>query len=200
MAAPPVLELKFPLIVKSLTFDGSVGISQSSVVGTGGRLNERVRFIHRSLGTPAIVEEFIEGRELYVGVIGNEKLQTFPVWELYFKKRPRSTRLIATDRVKWSDAYQKKVGVASRRARLSEAKSREVRTLAKRVFKILELSGYARIDFRMAEDGTVYFLEANPNPQLSFGEDFAESAETAGLSYEALIGRILKLAQSRPRP
>ena len=192
--------LRYPLIVKSLIFDGSVGISQASVVVSEEKLEERVRFVHENIGTDAIAEEFIEGRELYVGVIGNERLETLPVWELRFKKRPKSTRLIATERVKWSDKYQKKVGVSSGKARLPEAKAREVQALARRIYRALELSGYGRIDFRMTDDGTVYFLEANPNPQLAYGEDFAESAEKSGVPYEDLISRILTLAFSKRRP
>lgn len=191
--------LAYPLIVKSLIFDGSVGISQASVVTSQEKLHERVRYVHQDIGTDAIAEEFIDGRELYVGIVGNERLETFPVWELRFEKRPRTTRLIATERVKWSDKYQKKVGVRSGRARLSKEKTREVETLAKRIYRSLELSGYGRIDFRMDADGNVYFLEANPNPQLAYGEDFAESAEKGGLSYEVLLARILKLALSRRR-
>jgi len=190
-------ELSFPLIVKSLTLDGSVGISQASVVSTPGKLEERVRFVHDSIGSDAICEEFIEGRELYVGVLGNERLATFPVWELHFGKRPRSTRLIATDKVKWSDSYQNQVGVRTEEASLGEAQAKKVQGLARKVYRILGLSGYARIDFRMGADGKAHFLEANPNPQLAYGEDFAESADKAGISYESLLQRILNLALSR---
>jgi D-alanine-D-alanine ligase len=190
-------ELRYPVIVKSLIFDGSVGISQASVVNTAAKLSERVRFVHESIGTDAICEEYIEGRELYVGVLGNERLRALPVWELHFGKRPRTTRLIATDRVKWSGLYQKQVGVRTDKAELSPRESRAVQALARRTYRILELSGYARIDFRMGPDGKVYFLEANPNPQLAYGEDFAESAEKAGMSYESLLQRILNLAIAR---
>ena len=190
-------ELSFPLIVKSLILDGSVGISQASVVSTPAKLEERVRFVHDSIGSDAICEEFIEGRELYVGVLGNERLKTFPVWELHFGKRPRSTRLIATDKVKWSDRYQSQVGVRTEEASLEEAQAKKVQNLARKVYRILGLSGYARIDFRMGADGKAHFLEANPNPQLAYGEDFAESADKAGISYESLLQRILNLALTR---
>jgi len=189
--------LSFPLIVKSLILDGSVGISQASVVSTPAKLEERVRFVHDNIGSDAICEEFIEGRELYVGVLGNERLTTFPVWELHFGKRPRSTRLIATDKVKWSDRYQSQVGVRTEEASLGEGQAKKVQDLARKVYRILGLSGYARIDFRMGPDGKAYFLEANPNPQLAYGEDFAESADKAGISYESLLQRILNLALTR---
>jgi D-alanine-D-alanine ligase len=189
--------LSFPLIVKSLILDGSVGISQASVVSNEARLEERVRFVHENIGSDAICEEFIEGRELYVGVLGNDRLTTFPVWELHFGKRPRTTRLIATDKVKWSDRYQSQVGVRTEEASLEEAESKKVRSLARKVYRLLGLSGYARIDFRMGADGKAFFLEANPNPQLAYGEDFAESAEKTGISYESLLQRILNLAVTR---
>lgn len=190
-------ELRFPLIVKALVLDGSVGISQASVVSTEQKLEERVQFLHDSIGDDAICEEFIEGRELYVGVLGNDRLQTFPVWELHFGNRPKSTRLIATDRVKWSDRYQNRVAVRTDEAELPSGKARSVRAMARRVYRILGLSGYARIDFRMGPNGRVYFLEANPNPQLAYGEDFAESADRGGISYESLLQRILNLALTR---
>jgi D-alanine-D-alanine ligase len=184
--------LKFPLIVKSLTQESSIGISQASVVENDTALKERVRFIHHKIGTDAIVERYIEGRELYCGVIGNLKLQVFPVWELLFKKMSDENWRIATERVKWSDTYQKKHGITSGLARdLPEGLSEEIQKISKRVYRTLDLSGYARIDLRLDSDGKVYVLEANPNPQLAYGEDFAESAENSGVSYESLLQRII---------
>ena len=172
--------VRYPAIVKSLIFDGSVGVSQASVVRSEEKLRERVAFIHEQVGTDAIVEEFIDGRELYVGIVGNRRLETFPVWELRFRKKPKSTLLMATERVKWSSKYQKQVGVKSGPARLADDKRAEVDALARHVYRSLEMSGYARIDFRMNAEGEVYFLEANPNPQLGYGEDFAESGRDTG--------------------
>jgi len=184
--------LKFPLIVKSVTQESSIGISQASVVENDAALKERVRFIHHKIGTDAIVERYIEGRELYCGVIGNLKLQVFPVWELLFKKMSDENWHIATERVKWSDTYQKKHGITSALAReLPDGLSDEIQKISKRVYRTLDLSGYARIDLRLDSDGKVYVLEANPNPQLAYGEDFAESAETSGVSYESLLQRII---------
>jgi D-alanine-D-alanine ligase len=184
--------LKFPLIVKSVTQESSIGISQASVVENEAALKERVRFIHHKIGTDAIVERYIDGRELYCGVIGNLKLQVFPVWELLFKKMSDENWRIATERVKWSDTYQKKHGITSALAKeLPEGLSDEIQKISKRVYRTLDLSGYARIDLRLDGDGKVYVLEANPNPQLAYGEDFAESAETSGVSYESLLQRII---------
>ena len=184
--------LAFPLIVKSVTQEGSTGISQASVVEDDARLQERVRFIHESIGTDAIVERYIDGRELYVGIIGNARLTVFPVWELLFTKRGDEVHRIATERVKWSTKYQRKYGIKTQEAQLpGEGTARRIQHLCKRVYRALDLSGYARIDLRMDERGNPFVIEANPNPQLAWGEDFAESAERAGVSYEQLLQRIL---------
>jgi D-alanine-D-alanine ligase len=186
--------LTFPLMVKSLTQEASIGISQASVVDSDDKLKERVAFIHESIGTAAIVEQYIEGRELYVGIFGNQALQALPVWELFFKNMPEGVKRIATDRVKWSVKYQKKYGIDSGPATdLPETKSDEIQHLCKRAYRALELSGYARIDLRLDEAGNVWVLEANPNPQIARGEDFAASAEKLGMTYEAVLQRIINL-------
>ena len=112
--------LQFPLIVKSLIYESSIGISQASVVANDEQLHKRVQFIHDTIGTPAIVEQFIDGRELYVGVLGNERLQVFPVWEMSFAKMPENSWHIATERVKWSVKYQKKHGIDTAEAELPD--------------------------------------------------------------------------------
>ncbi len=186
--------LQFPLIVKSLTQEASIGISQASVVDSDEKLQERVKFIHDSIGTAAIVEEYIEGREIYVGILGNHSLQALPVWELYFNNMPDGARRIATDRVKWSVKYQKKHGIDSGPALdLPDADAEEIQHLCKRAYRALELSGYARIDLRLDGKGRMWVLEANPNPQIAKGEDFAASAEKAGMTYETVLQRIINL-------
>jgi D-alanine-D-alanine ligase len=186
--------LPFPLIVKSLTQEASIGISQASVVDTDDKLKERVAFIHESIGTAAIVEQYIEGRELYVGILGNQTLQSLPVWELFFSNMPPEAKRIATDRVKWSVKYQKKYGIESGAAKdLPELVCDTIQHVCKRAFRALELSGFARIDLRLDEAGHVWVLEANPNPQIAKGEDFAASAEKVGLSYETVLQRIINL-------
>ena len=186
--------LNFPLIVKSLTQEASIGISQASVVDSDDKLKERVTFIHESIGTAAIVEQYIEGRELYVGILGNHTLQALPVWELFFTNMPEGAKRIATDRVKWSVKYQKKYGIDSGAAKdLPEGQAERIQHLCKRTFRALELSGYARIDLRLDEAGNVWVLEANPNPQIARGEDFAASAEKIGLPYETVLQRIVNL-------
>lgn len=185
--------LGFPLIVKSLTKEASQGISQASVVDSDDKLRERVAFIHETVGTDAIVERYVEGREFYIGVLGNHRLQVFPVWELDLSKMEAHWR-IATDRVKWNRAYQERHGIKTDAVRdLPEGLGERIRHLAKRAYLALSISGYARIDVRVDADGKVYVLEANPNPQLAYGEDFAESAHHAGISYHDLLQRIVNL-------
>ena len=192
--------LSFPLIVKSVTEEASLGISQASIVEDDGKLKERVAFIHESVGTGALIEQYIEGRELYVGVIGNGQLLALPVWELKLDKLPEDARRIATERVKWSRKYQDKYGIISENAKnLAEGKAEEIQHLAKRVYRALDLSGYARIDLRMDAQGGLYVLEANPNPQIARNEDFADSAESAGYAYEDLLQELLN-AGLRWRP
>lgn len=191
--------LKFPLIVKSPTYESSIGISQASVVANDEQLARRVQFIHQSIGTAAIVEQYIDGRELYVGVTGNLRLQVFPVWEMSFAKMPETSWHIATERVKWSAAYQQKHGIETGPADLPPPLALQVQHLAKRAYRALDLSGYARIDLRLTADGRLFVIEANPNPQLARGEDFAESARHAGIEYGPLLDRIMSLGlQWRP--
>lgn len=185
--------LKFPLIVKSLTYESSTGISQASVVENDDQLARRVQFVHDAIQTPAIVEQFVDGRELYVGVMGNDRLQVFPVWEMSFAKMPEHSWHIATERVKWSVKYQKKHGIDTAEAGLPDEVKARVQHLARRVYKALDLTGYARVDLRMTPQGELFVIEANPNPQLAQGEDFAESARRAGVPYTRLIERIVAL-------
>ena len=186
--------LKFPLFVKSVVEDASLGISQASLVKDEEKLAERVKFVHEHTYTAAIAEEFIQGRELYVGMLGNRRLEALPVWELLFEKKPEDLPLIATARAKWNLKYQKKWGVMSRAAKdLPDGLEKTIARRCRRIYRFLGLSGYARLDFRLSPEGRLFFIEANPNPQLAYGEDFAESAELKGISYEQLIQRIMNL-------
>jgi D-alanine-D-alanine ligase len=186
--------LTFPFIVKPLTQESSIGISQASVVEDESKMRERVEFIHESIRTDAIVEQFVEGRELYCGIVGNQRLQVLPVWEMTFANMPESQHRIATERVKWSRKYQKRVGVDTGPAKdLPAGAAERIQHISKRVYQVLQLSGYARIDLRLDAQGQVYVLEANPNPQIAAAEDLAQSAAAAGLSYAALLQRILTI-------
>jgi len=185
--------LPFPLLVKSLTAEGSVGIAQASVVKDEHQLRERTEFVHRQLGTDAIAERYIEGRELYVGLLGNQRLHTLPIWELRLDKMPDDSAKIATDKVKWDAEYQKKHGISWGKATdVAPEMQDRIYRICKRVYRALHLTGYARIDLRLTEEGRVYVLEANPNPDLSYGGEFADSAEAHGISYKQLLTRIIR--------
>jgi D-alanine-D-alanine ligase len=183
--------LSFPLFVKSLTEEGSAGISTASVVHDDKKLIERIAFIHRTTKSTAIAEEFIEGREVYVGVMGNERAVTLPAWEFAMTKKEDGP-LIATDRAKWDPAYQRKVGLKTGAAKLPDKTRQHLEQLSRRIYGLLGLSGYARLDYRLTEEGEAYLLEANPNPQIARDEDFAQSARHDGLSYEELIQKLLE--------
>lgn len=186
--------LRFPMFVKSATEDASLGIAQASVVEDAARLKERVEFVHEQTTSDALVEEYIEGRELYVGVLGNQRLTTFPVWEMIFGSLPESLPAIATRKVKWDKRYQQKYGITTHAAQdLSAAVVEQMGKLSRRIYKALHLSGYARMDFRMKPDGSLYVLEANANPNLNADEDFADSALSVGITYDDLLTRILSL-------
>lgn len=190
----PPRRFHYPIFVKSTIEDASYGISQASVVTNEHALIERVEFVHEHAETDAIAEEYIDGRELYVGVLGNNRLQTLPIWEMNFSRMPDDVARIATARVKWNPKYQKKHGIDTGAARDISAEQRnQISRLCKRVYRRLNMSGYGRMDLRLRPDGQVFVLEANANPNLEFGEDLAESAEASGISYESLLQRIVNL-------
>lgn len=192
--------LAFPLIVKSLTEEASRGISQASVVRSDVQLERRVRFVHESLETDAIAEQFIAGREIYVGVIGNQQLTVFPPREMVFKRVPKGGVAIATEKAKHDRAYQKKAGIDQRAARnLSKDLLDSILRTTKDIYGILELDGYARIDYRLSEDGGLYFLEANPNPEIAEHEEFTSAAAASGLEFPELLMRVIQLGLTRGR-
>lgn len=190
--------LAFPLIVKSLTEEASLGISQASVVDDDAKLAERVAFIHDSIGTDAIVEQFVAGREFYVGILGNRRTTVLPVWELTFENMRPGALGIATARVKHDVHYQAKVGIFHQPAAdLDDRFAAHIRRTTRRVYRALDLDGYARIDYRLSEAGELYFLEANPNPEIARLEEFASAAEAAGIPYPRLLQRIVALGLRR---
>jgi len=196
---PKTLEL--PLFVKSLTDHASLGISQASLVKSDEELTDRVAFVHRRLGSDAIAEQFIEGREIYVGVIGNDRLTALPPRELVFENAPDGAPLIATARAKHDLGYQKRHGIDQRAAEdLPDGVAAGLEHLAKRIYRTLELTGYARLDFRLRPDGSLYFLEANPNPEIALGEEFASAAQAAGMEYPELLQRIINLGMRGTAP
>jgi D-alanine-D-alanine ligase len=193
--------LRYPLIVKSVDEEASLGISQASVVNDAERLVERVEFVHRKLETAAIAEEYVEGRELTLSLLGNQRLTALPIWELYFDKLPEGSLPIATARAKWDLAYQKRVGIDNGPARDLDAKTAtRVAALGKRVYRALGLSGYARLDLRLAPDGRVFVIEVNSTPDVAVDEDLARSALAAGIEYPALLERIVRLGAAYRLP
>lgn len=192
--------LNFPLIVKCLTEEASLGISQASIVDSEEKLAERVSFIHNSLGTDAIIERYIEGREIYVGLMGNERLEVLPIWELLFENLAPGASAIATARAKHNPEYQDKHGIVQRPATdLTPQLAKHIVKTSKRIYRLLMLDGYARIDYRLSPEGELYFLEANPNPEVAESEEFAAAASAAGISYPELIQRMLNLGLARRR-
>lgn len=191
-------KMQYPLIVKSLIEEASLGISQSSVVTSDEKLKERVEFIHESLQTDAIAEGFIEGRELYVGILGNQRIEVFPPWELVFVQPKTNLHFIATSRVKHSPDFRSRHGITTQSVEgLSEERLKTIERLCRRTYKSLNLDGYARLDLRMQEDGRAFVIEANPNPDIADYEDFAMSAYDAGYEYGELLNRILSLGIRR---
>jgi len=191
--------LRCPLFVKSSTEDASLGIAHASVVDDLRQLTERIEFIHAQTHSDALVEEYVEGRELYVGVLGNDRLTVLPVWEMTFGTLPVNLPAIATRKIKWDRRYQQKYGISTTAAQdLPEATVQRLAQMTKRIFRALHLSGYARMDFRLREDGELFVLEANANPNLSATEDFAQSALSAGIDYAELLRRIVALGANYP--
>ena len=192
--------LKFPILVKPLKEEASYGISQASFVENDADFTERVQFIHEKLAGDVIAEEYIEGRELYVSLIGNRRLQVFPIRELVFREVPPDEPKIATYKAKWDEAYRQRWGLENRFAEgLEPAVVRNIEAVCKRIYHLLTIDGYARLDLRLTAKNEVYFIEANPNPILAPDEDFAQSAMKAGLSYPQLIDRIARLGLKTDR-
>jgi D-alanine-D-alanine ligase len=187
--------LAFPLFVKSLTEEGSVGISGASIVHDDEKLMERVEYIHRTTNSTALAEQFIEGREIYVGVMGNDRVTVLPPWEFVMTKKEDSAPLIASDRAKWDPEYQRQVGLKTGPARLSKKMRTKLAGLSKEIYRLLGMSGYARLDYRVTEDGDAYLLEANPNPQIAKDEDFALSAKHVGIEYPELIEQLIQFGR-----
>lgn len=191
--------LKFPILIKPLKEEASLGISQASFVESDDQFNERVQFIHEKYNNDVIAEEYIEGRELYVSIVGNHRLQAFAIRELVFTEVPPDEPKIATYRAKWDEEYRKRWGLQNKFAELDPAVQRNVEETCKRIYRLLMIDGYARVDLRLTANNEVYFIEANPNPMLAADEDFAQSALKSELSYPQLIDRIIRVGLNTVR-
>lgn len=193
-------QLRFPILVKPLKEEASLGISQASFVETDEQFRERVQFIHEKYDNDVIAEEYIDGRELYVSLMGNHRLQVFPIRELVFKEVPPDEPKIATYKAKWDEEYRQRWGLQNQFAEgLEPAVVRHIETVCKRIYHLLTIDGYARLDLRLTPANELYFIEANPNPILAPDEDFAQSALKAGLAYPQLIDRIVRLGLATVR-
>jgi D-alanine-D-alanine ligase len=187
--------LKCPLMVKPLQEEASTGIAKASFVENEKDLSERVKFIHERFNMDALVEEYIEGRELYVSILGNGRLKTFPIREMKFMQVPDDGPKLATYKAKWDKSYRKKWGIKNEFAgRLPEGASEKIFSVCKRAYRSLMLDSYARFDLRLTPEGEIFIIEANANPALNPDDEFAESAGKAGLNYDKLIQKILNLA------
>lgn len=191
--------ISFPMIVKPALMDGSDGISRSSIVFNETELAERAQLLHARTQQPVICEAFVQGREIYVGILGNRQLTVLPARELRFDAAAEEGPQIATARVKLDEAYRKKWNIQYTFAELEPELERKVARVCKRIYRVLHLRDYARIDLRISPTGKIYCLEANPNPDLTMGDELSEAAERAGISYEQLIARIVNQAKRRTR-
>lgn len=194
----PREDVHYPLIVKPSREDASVGISDASVVSTLPDLRKRVRFIHQEFDQPALVEEYIVGRELNVAIVGNKKPLVLPVSEIDFSGLTEGMQKIVSYEAKWMHgtvAYEGTRGVCP--APLEPAMEARLKETALRCFRIIGCRDYARVDFRLAADGTPYVLEVNPNPDISDEAGFARSAKAYGFTFSQIVGKIVECALER---
>jgi D-alanine-D-alanine ligase len=191
-------DVSFPLIVKPCSEDGSIGIDMGSVVESIKDLMERIHYIHQEFDSPALIEEYIEGREIYAAVLGNENPEVLPMVELDLSKLPEGTPKIAGKEVKWDkETEHYRVTKSAPAEDLDEKTAEKLSETALAAYQALKLRDYGRIDMRLTPNGEVYVIEANPNPWLSSGAEFHMAARKAGRTYTQLIGEIIDLARSR---
>jgi D-alanine-D-alanine ligase len=186
----------YPAFVKPLGEESSDGIALASLAKNEAEALERARFLHERFESDAMIEEYVEGRELYLGVLGNKRLTVFPPREIFFGEPPQEdSPRFATAKAKWDDAYRKKWKIRNGPAGpLPPGLERKLAELARKVYRILNIRGLGRIDARLTQGGEVVVIEANPNPSLAKDDDFAQAALQVGIGYEALIQRILENA------
>jgi len=185
----------FPGFVKPVSEESSDGISQASLVRVEEEAIERARFIHQKFNCDALIEEYVEGRELYLSVLGNNRLTVFPPREIFFGQVPEDAPKFATFHAKWNDAYRKKWGIKNASAGpLPDGVQENLTKLARRIYRLLKIRGFGRIDVRLTSTGEVFVIEANPNPSLAQDEDFARAAAESGMGYDVLIQQILDAA------
>ena len=191
-------ELHFPVIVKPMREDGSIGIEFNAVVSSIKELMERIDWLHEQFDSPILIEEYVEGREMYVGVLGNENPEPLPVIELDLSKLPEGTPRIAAAEVKWgkgTKAYRDTKSIVA--TDLSEETTALLHSTAVAAYQALELRDYGRVDMRLKPDGTVSVIEVNPNPWLASRAELAQAARKAGRTYNQLVEEIVGFAMAR---
>jgi D-alanine-D-alanine ligase len=191
-------DIEFPLIVKPVSEDGSIGIDSGSVVDSVKELMERIHYIHEEFDSPALIEEFIEGREIYAAIFGNDNPDVLPLIELDLSKLPKGTPRIACQEVKFdheTEAY--KVTKSAPVEDLDEETTKKLQDTGLAAWRALGLRDYGRIDMRLNKKGEVYVIEANPNPWLSSVAEFTMAARKGGYSYTEMIDKMIGLAQAR---
>src|SRR5215472_2210386 len=187
----------FPAFVKPVDEESSDGIAKASFARNEEEVLERARFIHESLRTDALIEQYIDGRELTVGVLGNSRLTVLPAQELFFGEPENGSPRFATSKVKWDEAYRKKWKIKNGPAGpLPPGIPEQLDKLARRVYRVLQIRGLGRIDLRLTPEGELMVIEANPNPSLARIDDFVQAASRIGLDYDALIQKILENASN----
>ncbi len=186
--------IEFPVIVKPNDGSGSVAISEDAIVHDQAALSRRIALLHDTYGLGVIVERFIAGRELTVGVLGNGRPEVLPVMETVFGDLPEAAPRILTRRLKWDLHHRRELGVQCAPAQKLRAADRErVTAIAERAFGVLRLSGFARFDVRLAPDGGAFVVDVNPNPDLDSEDELALSATSAGMSQHDLLARVIDL-------
>ncbi len=193
-----IKDLKFPVIVKPLGLEGSDGISQASFVADEAACIERVKTLHETYQVDALAEEYIEGREIYAGVLGLEKLTALPLREMLFTNFPEDRPKFATFHAKWNPEFRKKWGIKNTFAKgIDEKTQSEIEQISKSAFRALGLSGFARLDLRLTDKNEIFVLEVNPNPNIANDDEIAYASQRLGISYDQLIQKLLDYGKRR---
>lgn len=192
--------LKYPLIVKPAKEDASVGIDNNAIVHNDRELKRRIEYVFDKINQPALVEEYIEGREVNVSILGDKKPIVLPISEIDFSQMPVHLYGIVSYQAKWDpfhEAYHKTIPVCP--AKLPSKTEVKIKDIALKAFKVMEVRDYARVDIRLDKNLNPFVLEVNPNPDLTEDAGFMRSAKAAGYSYTSVLKKIIELALKRKK-
>ncbi len=184
-------KMVLPAIVKPLSSEASEGISQRSFVKTRRECLSRVEYLHKKLNSDVIIEEYIEGSDIYIGIMGYKEVTVFEPVIIRYGKYPQKRANIATSNVKWSCAYRRRWGISVNQLKLEQNKIDKIKDYCMHIYRALNLRGYCRLDLRLSKEGEIYFIEANPNPSIAKSDEFALSAKFFGCDYMMLISKIV---------